>query len=221
MYIFGTHLTRVHTFFIFTALTVLLKWEDTSESLLLPLVVSRRNIRIIIAGKKISGLRMQLCSSWKKPIRSDCRDHALQPLRHARQSAPSSLYWPQAGSQVRKKAKGAEEIFILVWIRSLNQVSAGKMRASPSGREGRIPTTLISTVQTGYQLDCKRYCKSLPFSCTPHFNGMEIKFKHYNVLSLQKDSQDKSQVQSVVLYTYNFLIFRQSFNWLIPIIMKR
>lgn len=95
------------------------------------------------------------------------------------------------------------------------------MRASPSAREGRTPTTLIPTVQTDYQLKCKRYCKSLPFSCTPRFNGMEIKFKHDNVLSLQKDSQAKSQVQSVVLYTYNFAIFRQSFNWLIPFIMKR
>lgn len=50
---------------------------------------------------------------------------------------------------------------------------------------------------------------------------MERKFKHYNVLSLQKYSQGKSQVQSVVLYTYNTAIFRQSFNWLIPIIMKQ
>lgn len=157
----------------------------------------------------------------QETIRSDCPDHTLQALQRARQSTPSSLYWAQAGNQIRQKAKVADETFVLVWFRSLNQLSAGKMRASPSAREGRIPTTLISTVQTDCQHNCKRYCKSLHFSCTPHFNGMEIKFKHYNILSLQKDSEDKPQVQSVVLYTYNFVIFRQSFNWLIPITVKQ
>lgn len=50
---------------------------------------------------------------------------------------------------------------------------------------------------------------------------MEIKFRHDNVRSLQKDLHDKSQVPHMVLYTHNFAIFRQRFNWLIPIIMKQ
>lgn len=94
---------------------------------------------------------------------SGCPDGTVQAPQYARESTPSLLYWAQAWNQTRQKAKAAKETFILVCFRHPNLLNAGKMRASPSAREGIIPTALLSTVQTDYQLSCKRYCKSFSF----------------------------------------------------------
>lgn len=84
-----------------------LPWEFSwNGSLLLPLVVSRRNTGIILAGKKIAGLQRQLCSTDRnlsdRPVRLTHSRPSIAPGK----APPACCTEHRHGTKLDKKQRG-------------------------------------------------------------------------------------------------------------------
>lgn len=127
----------------------LLKWERATESLLLPLVVSIRNTGMISAGKKKK--------KHKEYLGCSCNSRGKGKRKRSLQStgwAPSLWACP---ARIPEPAKGR-------WEPVLQQGRAGPQQPQPALCRLSINSTTKDPIIAF-------------FTCTTHFNGVEIEFQ--------------------------------------------